>query len=54
MEENLCWEAEIERLRAEKYVALEAQDFPRAVELRDQERKYVRKLREANDHTGLE
>lgn len=47
--DNLCWEAEIERLREEKYAAIERQDFNAAADLRDLERRYVMKLREADE-----
>lgn len=46
---DVCWEAEIDRLREEKIAAIERQDFNSAADLRDQERRYVRKLRDATD-----
>jgi hypothetical protein len=49
MDETVCWEAEVERLREEKHAAIERQDFGLAADLRDLERRYVRKLREASD-----
>lgn len=46
---DVCWEAEIERLRDEKHAAIERQDFNSAADLRDQERRFVQKLRAADE-----